>query len=328
MYKLVNIKLNETLNKLFVMLLCLLTEFAHALPNLEFEYLGGGQDASSTLTLDGDFYQAKENQDSYNWSIDGGRSKSLSTSSTPGTPSTSATTITDTTTDVGVGVGYKSNSLVTVDGSFDYDTTPEEALADHGVTLNLGKTWLFNNEKPDEFQPRFNIKLTAGQMTYLETFSTTRVRRKKGALPLPVKGSNSIQQYFVGGSTYVKPVDWFRTKIEYKNYSYSKDVNSFLEYLDSQNRRAIGLNNAVSGFSENDLMIEFDFFYGDWELDLSKDWTRIAADTSMSTTYKGVIYRDIGEKWRVGLGAEEIESTSPSDPSSEDEAYLSASYEF
>lgn len=256
--------------------------------------------------------ESTEKTTDFSWDL--GYSNTTSTS----TDATTGTKIVDKTNDVNLGVGLETPGRFAADLGFDYSATPDENLADYGPNLAVGYTYEFSghnlkkkknqaaddDEKP--FHPDIGIKLSGASLDYVQTFTTASVKGRRKAVTRPKTGANKIKQTSVGLTLSSTPLKWFSVKISGTRYSYDKDPNQYLSFLDSNrviSNRSSGLSSTVSGFPENELRLYFNFIFSDeWTSDFSETAARSVVDGTVAWTTKLQVYKDFGESWTVGLG--------------------------
>ena len=239
----------------------------------------------------------------------------------------------DTSTEVSTGLNFSNLNGVSCGLSIDYTKIPDEELTNFGGTLTLGYKYKFKNklksenqtpdiEEADEFVPSLGFDLSTGSVNYDQKF--TLQRRRPNGSSRPFSGNETIAQKFNGISLKLNPWEWFTLGLSYKKYSYSKDVNQFLLFLDSHNSinsLSAGISQVLAGFYDQESSISFDFYITEnWEVDLSHTITRIISDGSQSrSSTLSVNYSyDISKNWKIGVGITGSRSGSSATTTAED----------
>lgn len=259
------------------------------------------QASSQALTADGP-YQNKD----FGWDLSY-------------THTTTQATVTDTTHDLILGSGWATKAF-SANLDLNYSSTPEENLASYGPTLSFSYTHFFgavpnaDAAKFEAFRTSLKTVLELSTLNYEETFSVGGGGRRKGALVRPTTGNNTIQQKSVMLGLRWKPQSWLQLKAGETKYSYSKDVNQFLQYIESPavTQVSSGMNNALAGFYDSTRKLEIDFYFlEDWELDLSQAQSRVLSDSSLTTVSAVSAGVNLGENWYTAVGVKNVTSSSP-----------------
>lgn len=319
--------------------------------SLELEASQSSQTKTYEISGSGDFNKSKEAEaNTYGWSLSADRSRSETTNS-------SGSAITDNTTDLAAGIGVEMPSQFRSGASFNYSTTPEENLKSSGFTVSAGYTYNFNElstgpaatkpvmtagDAPDmqesreaspsgnEFSPYLAADLNYESLDYVQTFEANPPRLPQGP-SRPTSGKNTINQKFTQVTLKLKPYRWVRFKVSYTKYSYSRDVNDFLQFLDTHDllgKVSAGFSSALSGFYDNTVLVGVTLFpSSDWEIAASRSTSKVISDSSLSTTDKLAVYWNFAEAWRLGVGASVSKSNTAGSASST-QSSLSLGYEF
>ncbi|MGE5087034.1 MAG: hypothetical protein ACM3MG_12085, partial [Bacillota bacterium] len=187
------------------------------------------------------------------------------------------------------------------------------------------------HKKQSDFTPSIGADLSLGYSNYVQNFTSAR-RRRTGAPTRPTTGTNEIAKKSVTTSFKVSPWSWVSAKASYTKYSFNKDVGTFLQYLDvhSIGQLSAGMEDALAGFYDHTVAFTLYFYIlEDWELDLSHSASTVIVDDSQVTYDKAMLYVDLNDSWRLGLGGEVSHTNSPTAVSSSDKmALLSLNYLF
>jgi hypothetical protein len=95
----------------------------------------------------------------------------------------------------------------------------------------------------------------------------------------------------------------------YTTYSYNRDVNAFMSYLDSpltpRSRFSGGMAATAQGLPEYDSEIGFAVYPDDdWILTLSENLSMAITDKTKTWATKFKVSRYVGNHWEFGLGDE------------------------
>lgn len=229
------------------------------------------------------------------------------------THTTSTAGVTDTTHDLVAGSGYATKNM-SANLDLNYSRTPEENLMSFGPTASLSYTYFFESPRKktidsDPFRPSIKGILELGTLNFVETFGTA-ARRK--LVSRPASGNTTIQQRSVLVGTRIKPWSWMQFKASFTKYSYNKDVNQFLQYIDSSvvARVSSGISNALAGFYDTNGKLELDFYFlENWELDVAESQAHIIADDSNSSTAALTLARTFDPAWTVAVGVKQTTSS-------------------
>ncbi len=270
---------------------------------LTFDSSQSSSTKSNTLSANGQLGDQPAESITYNWN-------GLITKSTTTSTDSSGNTALDTTTELGAGVGLETSNLIYSNLDYSYSSIPEENLKVAGPAMSLGYTYKWAGERP----ANLGADVSYGFSSYDQTFETT-VTRRRGSVTRPVVGSNQIKQTVTSFTIRGRPFPWISAKVSWSKYSYSKDINSFLQFLDNQtflNSSSSGLSNTINGFYEDSVKIAFSFYFlTRFELYVSSANSKVASDGSSVALKKFMLYYDLLESWKVGLGAESSLSSVP-----------------
>ncbi len=292
-------------------------------------YTQYAQTKTNVLSASGEFGSktVSDKDPSYDWNTSYSNSISEVTSATN-------EKVTDTTNDFQVGVGFNHSSGFSGGLNLDYSRIPEEELTNIGPTFTLGYKYKFDStntstkpekkiqssdepevaEESDEdgFTPGIGLDISYGSVNYIQKF--TAQRREKGSVK-PVTGNETITQKFAGISLNINPREWVSLQLRYKKYTYSKDVNKFLQFLDARSPVTLGISQVLSGFIDNENSIELDFYITEnWDLDFDHTIYRLQSDGSQSTSDSAQLnytYK-LTTDWKLGLGVSNTKASSAS----------------
>jgi hypothetical protein len=301
---------------LISMFLSATTAFAMNSANLEVSE--GSQTTSQEVSGQGDWntITAKSTETRYKWDLS-------YTHSIVDFKDTSGQVLSDTSHTVTLGSSLRTHDNWSFGGDFNYSKTPEENLQSTGVIFSLGKRYPIKSLGDDDFDPYVGWELSAGYDNYTQTF-TREVRRKAGATPRPQTGKDEILRSTGKIAVSAGPWEWLAMKVAYSKFSFNKNVNDFLQYLDVHQaigKASSGFEDALSGFYDNTLTESIYFYLTEtWEFDLEHSQSTVAADKSTATYDRATLLWDMTDKWTVSLGVEQdrssvttlVESTSTS----------------
>ncbi len=317
----------------------LVTVPAHA-TNIELELSQGSETKSQELSADGQFGSSdskkkkrEKEENSYLWDLS-------YTHSTIQVKQQTGGVITDNSHSVTVGAGLETPSRFSFNTDLNYSKTPEENLQSYGPSMVFGYTYEFgkkktfkkknsqkddnDNDDEEDFKPSVGAELTIGYDNYVQTFGKT-ARRKANGVARPVTGSNEINKKSGELSLKVHPWSWVSARASYTKYSYNKDVNEFLQYLDVHaiGHVSAGMEDALAGFYSDTKTVSLSFYIlEDWELDLEHSASTVISDQSESSYDKGTVYVDLGETWRLGAGFEYSKSNGSTAVEPTDKTFL------
>lgn len=278
--------------------------------NISLDVSRSETSSSWTFSGAGELTEPEKGETGFSWDASGGRSRTQSTSTT-------GTEIIDNTTSASGGLGVDFPSGLSVGGDYSISVTPEELLTSMGPSAYLSYTHKFlppqvvkkgvdtESDEAEGYAQRLGFKLGVASQRYDQQFEQSASPRRGAGSARPTTGHNTIDQRALELSLKYKPLEWLRFKIKSVRYSYSRDVNEFMSYLDSQDKRTTtsGFNSALSGFSSSEYGGEIDFYFLDnWEVDLASKTSINASDNSLTKTYKVEVYLDFLKAWRIGLG--------------------------
>jgi hypothetical protein len=274
----------------------------------------GSSSKSQAVSASGDFAKG------FDWDLNYTRTVSDTTSA-------ANASLQDTSHEFILGLGLETPELFSAGIGVHYTSTPEENVQSVGPEFSLGYTLKAEKTKDDAFRPRANLELTAATQNFAQNFAGTKTRRNGNTRP--VSGENTIEQKALGLKLKFKPWSWFALKASYTAYSYNKDVNQFLQFLDSTKAlvATTGLSSAVTGFYKNTLLAGVTFYFlEDCNIALSRAVSTIALDDSIATTDKIMLEYEMNESWNLGIGTEKLQSSSSA--ITDQIGILSAGYEF
>lgn len=268
----------------------------------------GTNSSGSNLNGDGDFEQNPDpSKDIWSWNL--GLSSTTSTFIDPATN----INIVDKTSGISGGVNWLMPTELEAFAGYSFASTPEENLTDSGPNLGLSYTINLKNapkktspegaEPTDDFVPSVYLKTNFSYLKYNQS-STTTTSTRRLRVTRTATATNAIDQnaYTLEGG--ISPLEWISLRYTFIKYNYSRDINAFLQYLDSPTLRtkSAGLSNAVSGFP-TDLKETAVTFYPleYWSLEFIYSVTVQASDFSFLNSTEGTLYRQLGQ-WKVGFG--------------------------
>ncbi len=204
--------------------------------------------------------------------------------------------VTDTTNQITLDLGYDNKNTFDVSFGIQYANTPQEALKYFGPELSLK----YN------FSSVISAKVEFTDLTYTQTFTTNTVTKR--GLPRPSNSDNVIKQVASEFELDVNPTDNFSVKVSYSYYFYDRDVNSFLQFLDSPRSVAMGasaFSGTVGGFPAWQESLGLVWTPGKlWEFDGDIVGSPAASDGSWTWSYKGGFLYELFADFRAGLSLE------------------------
>ncbi len=248
--------------------------------------------SSEVFDYDGETESVKNSDEGLFWNLGLAYARSTIT-----VPATKREIIDRTSTATG-GLGWQENNLE-FGGGLAYSSTPNERLHDRGPNLYLGYTFK-KQDADDEFTPAFDIKGSYSRLRYA-------VDERNG------RPSIDLNQSSHGIEAKWSAFRWASLLGSYTSYSYDRDVNRFLAFLDSGKAVRLGLArfaSTVSGFPSHVAEILFTLKPIEaWKLEF--DGARIVSQADGSITYarKVTLSHEI-DKWEVGVGGEKDHSSS------------------
>jgi hypothetical protein len=280
-----------------LLLICCKTEKLFAL-DLDSDTSFGSLSFVEGLSADGDFKNRRRRDADRTtvWNFD------YVLTSTKTLDPTSGNTVKDDTSEFDGGLGVNKKDDFEYGLGLTYATTPQESLRDYGPNIYYGFTTLLG-QKSESFTPDASIKFTLSQLTYIQAFSSSFTSRT-GKLK-PTTGTSAISQVFPKVEANFDVTETFSLKLAYTYYFYNRNVNDFLQTLDSPRAVAVGLGNlssSVSGFNTDSKEIEFTILPIDlWEIDLQGTEATSAIDSSPGWTGKAGALYDFTKNWRAGV---------------------------
>lgn len=258
----------------------------------------------------------KKKQTAYTWNAGFTSTRATSVDTTTGS------TVTDVTRDGSGGFGLQTPKHFAADFGFDYASTPDERLVQHGPNIGVGYTYFFAQQNNSQaqvksedlespFHPDIGARLSLASVDYVQTFGSGFIGRRAGVLR-PATGENTITQGAPTLSITGDPLKWLSLKIAFTSYTYNKDPNKFLAYLDSTRvlrNRTTGLSSIVNGLPRNETLLQAIFDLSeDWSFQFSEIVARSVVDGSRAFTTRLIFFKDLGEAWNLGLGLENDKS--------------------
>ena len=318
----------------------------------------GANSTSETISGDGDIGETSKSKkpvDQYSWNAEATVTKTSSIDST------TQQTVTDRSTQVSGGIDWDGKSGWKLGAGLTYGQSPDEDLEQSGPTFSIGYTKHFappatpikppqknvakaaasedvDDENDDDdldapsepassFSASLGAELTLGVVDYKQTFFATKTNRLGRARP--VKGTNGITQSSAEFAFSARPWKWLKAKISATTYKYNRNVQDFVQYLDSSRVSSLigssGFASTVSGLPSSDASLSLYFYILEtWEVDVSQSVSTAATDQSQSTSSKLQILKELLDDWTIGLGARVQASNSGNDQS----ALVHVSYDF
>ena len=291
----------------------------------ELGFKQSSQTLSTSTSLYGNFKDSSENSEEVNPKLNWNLSYSIDKSNVVDSFGTS---IIDNTQSMTVGLGAETTQHFSFELDNNYSVTPEEQMNAVGPSLSVGFRYYFQ-APPDDFSPSVKISFGYGLTNNNQSFNTLLPARRKDLSPRPLNGNNIILQTLYSVSLTVSPLDWVSFKGYYAKYEYNRDVNQFLQFIESPRLAKVsnGIGNALSGFNIYNWKLESNFYlFKIWEFDLSHSVSKIATDSSYSTENDLIISVELGS-WVLGAGVEFI-SSSVTDSSSTTTSLAKLTYNF
>ena len=307
---------------------------------LESETSAGSGNFSQELTVAGEIPELgmgkaapsrhPENA-SWNWKL------GYTSSTSPPAPAANGPSVKASSSQFIGGFGYRANW--SADLNLIYASTPSEELTSFGSTLNLGYTFRFgsesgapqskttarkisqksveqNEEDEDEvFVPSLELALALGTTGFDQSFSSASVATKRGK-PHSLTTSEKIRQNLVKPELTGTPVPWFTLSAAYTRYTYNRDVNEFLNYLNQPRSIRIGVGgfaDTLDGFADHSGELTATLHLGEnWDFESSVTLTRSKSTDSLTHGWSTRLESRSLDPVVFSLGAER--DTSPDQP--------------
>ncbi|MBC7691962.1 MAG: hypothetical protein H7222_09340 [Methylotenera sp.] len=243
------------------------------------------------------------------------------------------------------GVAYRTTGGWEIGGGLYRGTTPDENLTSFGPNFRIGKSFdlganvPLNHAKPrifqagstrkenatpleesdasddgdEPFRPSFELAANFGSLAYQQESAATAgtatpVKRNGRKTRLPANTPNSITQSSFGLDASWSCLDWLSLNASFMKYRYSKNINTFLQYLDSPlaaRTGGSGFSSTVGSFPESMTVVGTTLSPTDfWDVDLSAALSHAASGQSETKAVKILANRDLGKHWRLGGGVE------------------------
>jgi len=253
------------------------------------------------------------------WSIE--YSYTQTSSYQTGATLNSSILIVDEASDLNLSTGADKEDDFAYGLGIDYSETPEESLKDFGPNIYLSETYKLGKAKTspaeeDEFTRTIAFKLTLQDLSYVQTFFGT-VGLTQTSKSRPVIGSSTINQFAPELEATLGLLDSLTLKATYTYYMYDRDVNQFLNNLNSPrsvSTGAAGFASAISGFPSSEVEIDINWFpFDDWEFDEEATDTITETDGSHGYTFKEVALATVFTSWKFGLSYEYEQSETLND---------------
>jgi len=281
--------------------LCLLAPLFSRALSLSEETDYGSAEFYQLVSADGDFISSNPDDDDspFSWNLAYSYQRMV-------TPNDGSPNIIDNTNTYTAGLLWSGDSEFSLGAKLNYSDTPNESLVVRGGQLSGAYRWVYSGPDEDKFSPYTNFKLIGSNSDYLETFDG-EVARKKGATK-PTTGTSELRQSMLGVDVTWKPVKTWRFDFEVDGYSYNRNVAAFESQLDSPTAIQRGMNGftgTVGGvanvtYSAN---VSWDFAT-DWRAYISEQYSRLAADNSISTTFRATLSDQLTKRWKVTAGVQ------------------------
>ncbi len=236
----------------------------------------------------------------FSWNLYAGYDKTT-------TPNDGAPPIVDETYSYSGGINWAGDSDYGLGGKLNYSNTPAEQLEARGAQVTASYHWSYAAFDAETlFTPYLTFKIIGSTTNNIETFSG-QIPRKKGA-PTNVGGISELQQSVIGFDFNWKPVKFWRFDFEVDQSFFNRDVANFQNRLDSATAFQTGMSGftgTVGGLSRvtYNFGIFWEFVTG-WRIDLTEQYSLLAADNSSSSTTKTTIYDQITKRWKITTGVE------------------------
>lgn len=235
------------------------------------------------------------------------------------TPNPGSDPIVDDSDDWSGGLGWTGDQGLSVVVNLNYDITPAESLVARGGTATLSYKWKYEGQPKDEdaYSPSLTFKVDLGTSNYLETFTGMEPRKKKGAAPRPVSGTEEIRQTTIQPALTWRPHEDWKIDAGIEADIYNRDVAQFENNLDSNaavNLGASGFSSTIGGLPRVTYNFSVAWYFSDdWRVVASEAWAVLAADGTNSTTTKLTLDYSFAKIWRVTAGAEYLFSETLTD---------------
>jgi hypothetical protein len=215
--------------------------------------------------------------------------------------------VTDKTQAFNGGFSWRQPTHWSLGAGLAYAATPDENLTSFAEDVSIGYKLKFGRAVPgsgeSRFRPSLRLREHVTQTAYNQSFSTSAATRKKVRV---VNQVNSIHQIkFDTALTYEvsAPVTLVAG---YARYTYDRDINAFLNNLDSARAirtGAAGFASTVYGLPQSSVRGEVDLYPSeDWEIDISEMRVVSASDGSQAHETGIEVFDDVRDFLRLGVG--------------------------
>ncbi len=158
----------------------------------------------------------------------------------------------------------------------------------------------------DEFVPTLGYSVTLGYLAFQQSFSGTIQRRLTGATR-PISGKSSIAQKSIGLGLRFQPLELLGFKVHHTRYTYDKDVQSYLQYLDNASFTGFvssGYESSVQSFLDSQTDVKASFYVGtSWTIDVGATNYVNKLDSSKANATRVEFEKD-WRGWHFSAGAE------------------------
>ena len=246
---------------------------------------------------------------------------------------------TDNTTSVDGGLGWQHKQLEFGAG-LTYANTPAEKLHETGPSAYLSYTFNFGNAQTDSSATDSNkTEANADTDTDSDADSFTPSLTLKGdyghlnytALANHNRTEVQLNQTSMGVTATLSPLAWLSVEGAYTHYTYDRNVDLFLNRLNSRRFVAGGLGNfasTVSGLPAHSTEGVITLTPVEkWTIELDDTRTISQSDSSITNATEFIVSHEIGD-WEIGVGAEHDHSNSTTAPFTENLGLLNVSYNF
>lgn len=209
--------------------------------------------------------------------------------------------VSDTTHEVTGGFDWEKDWLF--GAGFSFATTPSEHVKSVGPVFDFGYTWKLG----------VGFRESVAFLSYKQSFTST-TRPPPGR---PARAATVDEQILQTGWTTeldASPAVWISLKGIYTHYFYNRNVNQFLQNLNTPRAVSLGVSgfsNTLEGFQTHYESIQITFYPSElWEFSAGSDLAKSASDGSYTHGFSVSAAKQWGSYWKTGLGYEYANSPS------------------
>jgi hypothetical protein len=222
------------------------------------------------------------------------------------------------TTGIQMGAGWEQQWLARVDLGF--ALSPADRYHQLGPSVELGRRFELGAPNESGFAPTIELRGLFSYLRFTQSFNNDTGSRPEGRRARRVSqttGTEAIAQTGAGLEIATAPWAWLSTRFYYLHYTYDRNLDAFLEFLDSPRAvraGAAGFSSVLSSFPSQTFGFGFLFSVGSrWQLGLDGIRSRNALDGSDMDTARAQVWYELNTSWTLGLGTQREISSGESD---------------